>query len=185
LIAAANSGGALGKTSAVAVNSGGTLRLGVSDQVNDAAPMTLAGGTFAKGNFSEGTSSAPGLGSLTLAAAGSQIDFGSGTVGILTFASFNPGTYTLTISNWTGTIGTAGSTSTDRLIFGSDQAGSLDRFNFSGFGPGAMEISLGGGYYEIVPIAPVPETSTWVAAALGLAPFAFRILRRRTTRKRD
>ena len=179
LTAAAGSGNALGSTSGITVNSGGTLMLGASDQINNSATITLAGGTFAKGNFSEGTASASGMGALTLTAAGGQIDFGTGTVGILTFASFTPGAYTLTISNWIGSIGIAGGPSTDRLIFASDQSANLSCFSFSGFGPGAMEIALGSGYYEIVPIAPVPETSTWIAALLALAPVGFAVVRRR------
>jgi len=179
LTAAAGPGNALGSTSGITVNSGGTLLLGASDQINNSATVTLAGGTFAKGNFGEGTASASGMGALTLTAAGGELDFGTGTVGLLAFASFTPGAYTLTISNWTGSIGTAGSPSTDRLIFASDQSGNLSSFSFSGYGPGAMEIALGSGYYEIVPIAPVPEPSTWIAASLALAPIGFRIVRRR------
>src|SRR5205085_8602607 len=153
--------------------------LGASDQINNAAPMTLAGGTFSKGNFSEGTASTPGVGALTLTASGSKIDFGTGTVGVLTFASFTPGSFTLTIDNWTGTIATSGGVTTDRLIFASDQTANLNSFSFTGYGPGATEFSLGGGYYEITPVAPVPETSTWVAGALTLGVAGLHLVRRR------
>ena len=37
------------------------------------------------------------MGALTLTASGSHIDFGTGTVGVLSFASFTPGTNTLVI----------------------------------------------------------------------------------------
>ena len=40
------SGSALGSTTSVTVNSGGTLLLGGSNQINNTAEMTLAGGTF-------------------------------------------------------------------------------------------------------------------------------------------
>ncbi len=179
LTAAASSGGALASTSSVTVNAGGTVLLGASNQINDTAPMTLAGGTFAKGNFSEGSAIAPGVGALTLTASGSQIDFGTGTVGVLTFASFTPGSYKLTIANWIGTLNTVGSGSTDRLIFASDQTANLSSFAFNGYGPGAVEFNLGNGYYEITPVAPVPETSTWVAAVLTLGVAGLHLVRRR------
>jgi autotransporter-associated beta strand protein len=171
LTAANNSGSALGSTSSVTVNSGGTILLGASDQINDTAPMTLAGGTFAKGNFSEGGTGSSGIGALTLTAAGSHVDFGSGTVGVLTFASFTPGSFSLAIDNWTGTVATAGGVTTDRLIFASDQSSNLSNFYFSGYAPGAVEFALPGGYYEIAPAA-IPETSTWVTAALALGAVA-------------
>ena len=177
LTVANGSGSALGSTSGVTVNSGGTFLLGASDQVNNTATMTLAGGTFAKGNFSEGTTGSAGVGALTLTASGSKIDFGSGSVGILTFASFTPGSFTLTIDNWTGTVNTAGSPSTDRLIFTSDQSTNLSSFFFTGYAPGASEFNLGGGYWEVTPAA-VPETSTWFAALLGLGVAAFHLIRR-------
>jgi autotransporter-associated beta strand protein len=172
------SGSALGSTSGITVSSGGKLLLGDNNQINNSATMTLAGGTFAKGNFSEGSASAPGLGALTLTASGSHIDFGIGTVGVLTFASFTPGGFTLTIDNWTGTLNTLGNGSTDRLIFASDQSTNLSSFLFNGL-PGAVEFDLGNGYYEITPVAPVPEPSTWVAAAFALGVAGFHIVRRR------
>ena len=178
LVAAANSGSALNSTSSITVNSGGTLMLGANDQINNTATVTLAGGTFGKGNFSEGTEASLGLGALTLTASSSQIDFGSGTVGVLTFASFNPSSFALTIANWTGTVGAEGDGSTDRLIFGSSQAANLSSFAFNGYGPGAMQFDLGNGYYEITPVSAVPEPSTYVAAALALATIAFQQMRR-------
>jgi autotransporter-associated beta strand protein len=164
LTLAASSGSALASTSSVTVNSGGTVLLGASNQINDVAPMTLAGGTFAKGDFSEGSDTTAGVGALTLAAAGSHIDFGTGTVGILSFASFNPGGNLLTIDNWTGIPETVGDSTTDRLIFNADQSANLGAFSFTGFG-GATEINLGGGFFEVVP---VPEPSTWTAGVLVL-----------------
>ena len=49
--------------------------------------MTLAGGTFASGGFSEGANNAAVLGVLTLTAADSFLDFGTGTVGVLSFTN--------------------------------------------------------------------------------------------------
>jgi autotransporter-associated beta strand protein len=172
LTAAAASGSALGSTSGITVNFGGTLLLGANDQINDSATMSLGGGTFAKGNFSEGTTSSVGLGALTLTVAGSTIDFRTGTVGVLSFASLNAATFTLTIDNWTGTANTVGNASTDRLVFASDQTSNLNRFDFTGFAPGAVQFALGDGFFEI---DPVPETSTWYAAALAVAMIAFQL----------
>jgi autotransporter-associated beta strand protein len=181
LQAAAATGGALG-SSGVTVNNGGTLLLGANHQINDTATMTLAGGTFAKGNFNEGSTSSVGMGALTLTASGSKLDFGAGTVGILTFASFSPGVNTLTIDNWTGTAETVGSASTDRLIFNSTQASNLDSFSFAGYGTGSMQFALGGGYYEVVPLAAIPEPETWLSAICLVGAVAWhwtRVSRRR------
>jgi fibronectin-binding autotransporter adhesin len=176
LIAAAASGSALESTSRIAVNFGGTLMLGANDQINDSATTSLGGGTFAKGDFSEGTASSVGVGALTLTAS-SHIDFGTGTVGVLTFASLNASTFTLTIDNWTGNYNTVGSGSTDRLIFNSDQASNLSSFFFTGYGAGGVEFNLGGGYWEVV--AAVPEPSTWIVAALSLGTLGCYHARRR------
>jgi autotransporter-associated beta strand protein len=177
LTAAASSGSALGSTSGITVNSGGTLMLGASDQINDSASVTLAGGTFHKGNFSEGTVSSVGMGALTLTTSGSHIDFGTGTVGVLSFASFSPNSNTLVIDNWTGTVNMVGDASTDRLIFDSDQASNLGNFQFTGFGGPVTEFALGGGYYEVVP---VPEPRTWFAGALAFGALMFTQLRKRS-----
>jgi fibronectin-binding autotransporter adhesin len=184
LTLAAGGTGALGTTSSITVNSGGTLLLGASNQISNTAPMSLSGGTFAKGNFSEGTAGSAGLGALTLTASGSRVDFGSGTVGVLTFAGFTPGAFTLTIDNWTGTPGAAGSGATDRLIFASDQTANLSSFGFTGY-VGVMEFDLGNGYYEITPVTAVPEPSTYVAAALALATMGFHQARRRRARSKQ
>jgi autotransporter-associated beta strand protein len=172
LSAAATSGSALKSTSSITVNSGGTLMLGANNQINDTASITLAGGTFNLGSFSEGTASTPGVGALTLTAS-SLIDFGTGAGAVLTLAGFTPGSFSLTIANWSGTLGTVGDGTTDRLIFASDQTANLNSFSFVGYGPGAMAFDLGNGYYEITPVSPVPEPSTYVAAILSLAAIGF------------
>jgi autotransporter-associated beta strand protein len=175
---AAGSGSALGSTSSIAVNSGGTLLLGASDQINNSATMALAGGTFAKGNFSEGTANSLGLGALSLTAAGSHVDFGIGTVGIITFASFAPGAFTLTIDNWSGTANMVGDVTTDRLIFNSDQSANLAAFVFTGYS-GATQFGLGGGFFEITPIGVIPEPATYFPGFFALGLLGWDFYRRR------
>jgi hypothetical protein len=148
------------------VNSGAILFLGGNNQINNTAQITLAGGTFRRGNFSEGTAGSAGAGALSLTAAGSHLDFGTGTVGILTFASLTAGGNTLTIDNWSGVAATLGTGSTDRLIFGSNQSGNLSSFNFTGFGAGAVQFDLGNGFFEVTP---VPEAGTYFSGAIVFA----------------
>jgi len=182
LTLAAGAGSALASTSAVTVNNGGTLLLGANNQIRDVAPVTLGGGTFAKGNFSEGTAGSAGLGGLTLTDSGSHIDFGSGTVGILSFASFSAGIdpdfESLIIDNWTGNANTVGNAFTDRLIFNASQSGNLAYFNFTGYADGATQFSLGGGFYEVTPLTPVPEPATYFAGALALLGLGYHQRRR-------
>ena len=181
LTVASGSGNALANTTAITVNDGGTLLLGASNQIGNATPVNLGGGTLAKGNFSEGAANLVGMGALTLTATGSSLDFGTGTVGILSFASFNPGLDLdafLTILNWTGTANAVGGGSTDRLIFNTTQAGNLGYFNFAGFADGARQFDLGGGFYEVTPVTPVPEPGTYAAGALALAAIVFSQRRR-------
>jgi autotransporter-associated beta strand protein len=182
LVVANGSSSALGSTSSVLVNWGSTLLLGASNQINNAALLILAGGTFGKGAFSEGNGNTVGIGTLTLTAAGSHIDFGTGSVGVLTFASFNPNGFTLTIDNWTGTANQAGSGLTDRLIFNSDQSANLSSFVFTGFGSGGAEVNLNNGFWEITP---VPEPSTWVSGAFAFGAIAFHALRQRKKANRS
>jgi len=164
---ATSPGSALGSTSSITVNSGGTLLLGASNQINNSAGITLNGGTFATGGFSEGDSSHIGVGALTLNADSSHIDFGTGPAGLITFASFTSNLHVLTIDNWTGTVGMVGSSSTDRLIFDSDQSSNLNYFSFIGFS-GVTEISIGNGFYEIVPLVMTPEPATYAAGSLAV-----------------
>lgn len=181
LVAAAPSGSALGLTVSVTINSGGQVRLGASNQINNAASVTLAGGTLSKGNFSEGADNAPGMGSLILTGPNSTIDFGTGTTGALEFAIFTPGGNTLLIDNWTGTPNSAGDANSDRLIFASDQSANLTNFNFLGYW-GASEIPLPNGYYEVTPLSAVPEMNPAQCAALTCAVAGLLCQRRRLTR---
>ena len=180
LVVASNGGGALGGTNAVFVNGDGNLALGASNQINDVASVTLAGGTLSKGDFSEGTSASVGAGTLSLAAEGSHIDFGTGGAGTLAFAIFNPGGYSLIIDNWTGTAGAIGNDSTDRLIFAADPTANLAHFIFSGYGSGAVALLLDSGFYEVTPgsLTPVPEVNPAVLASALCAGIAIAFHRR-------
>jgi autotransporter-associated beta strand protein len=180
LVAAAPSGGALAGTSAITIDANGNLALGASNQINDAAPVTLAGGTLSKGDFSEGTSSAVGAGTLSLTVDGSHIDFGTGTPGTLAFAIFNPGSYSLLIDNWTGTPGSIGDATTDRLIFATNPTPNLSSFIFTGYNSGAVAWLLDTGYYEVTPgsLTPVPEMNPALAASTVCAALAVLFHRR-------
>jgi hypothetical protein len=152
--------------------------LGASNQIQNVTPVTLDGGTIATGGFSEGTATTVGLGALTLTGSGSKIDFGTGAVGVLNIASFNPGVDLLEIDNWTGTSNTIGNASTDRLIFNTDQSANLGSFSFIGYS-GATEFALGSGYYEITGLDPVPEPATWFVAVLVLLALGYHYRQRR------
>jgi autotransporter-associated beta strand protein len=182
LIAAAPSGSALGSTTALIVNPAGNITLGANNQINNAAPVTLAGGTLSTGGFSEGTQSSAGAGALNLTATGSTIDFGTGGTGTLAFSIFNPGSYFLTINNWTGTPGVLGDGTTDQLIFATDPTPNLGSFNFTGYEPGGLAVLLPSGFYEVTPaLAPVPEMNPTVAAAFVCL---FGLLATKTSRRK-
>jgi hypothetical protein len=51
-------------------------------------------------------------------------------------------------------------------------------FYFAGFAPGVVEFALGGSFFEIAPFAPVPEPSTWCAAAIAAAIIGFQLRHR-------
>jgi autotransporter-associated beta strand protein len=160
--------------SAVTVNSGGTLLLGSSNQINNAANLTLNSGTFSTGDsvgFSET------LGTLTLSGS-SSIDLGTG-VHLLQFANSSSlsGSWSgsLTIYGWTGlplTSGTSG-----QIYFGNNVTGltssQLAMISFNGFGQGAILLSTG----ELVPVA-IPEAETVLAASLLVFLVGYRERRR-------
>lgn len=176
LQAAANN--ALGGTSGITVNSGGTLLLSNSsatDRIKNTSGITLAGGTLQKGSaVNEGSASAVGMGALTLTA-NSTLDY-TGSAGVLTFASFSPSTFTLSIVNY---IGTGSSGGIDRLIFHEDQATRLGSFDF-GFGAGVnvAESLVSNGFWEVYSTVAVPEPGTWIGGSLALAALAFSQRRR-------
>lgn len=177
----AGAAGALGSTSSITVNNSGTLLLsnaGTNNRINDSASMTLNGGTFNTAGLSEHgvTNNTPGIGQLTLQTS-SIIDMGS-VSSIIAFANSLTQAAnwsgTLSIYNWSGTVTTGGGT--DQLFFGNlfgglspTQLADFQFYNGAGTGaflPGAIQLNDG----EVVPtiLTPVPEPSTWLAAALAL-----------------
>ncbi len=173
---------ALGGTTGITVNPGGTLLTASDQQFNAAAPptVTLAGGTF----NTAGTSQT--LGALTLSS-NSIIDLASGA-SVLQFADSSNQTWsgTLSIYNWSGTTAVGGGGGTDQIYFGTDNNGLsatqiADIVFYSDSGTtqwaGATVILATG---EVVPI---PEAGTWIGgllAATGIAAVA----RQRRVRKR-
>jgi fibronectin-binding autotransporter adhesin len=179
----ATSGQAAGGTSGITVRSGATLLIAKSDQVNDAAAITLSGGTIAKGSGVDET-----MGNLSLTS-GSTLDYGSGTAGTLTFGTYAPSLGTkLTINGFSlgNTLRFIGSDLT-AFINASYTGSSFDNGYFAING---MEASAFGGFRSgwdsgssTFTITSVPEPST-VLAAIGLAglmlwPVGRRLLARR------
>ena len=169
----ASTSGQLTATSAVTVKSGATLRLsgssGVTDRLNDAAPVELAGGILDTGGLSEGTPALAGVGALTLSAS-SILDLGNGA-SILHFADSHLASWTvggiLTIVNWSGTPVIGGGT--DQLFFGSDPSAltsdQVDQILFD-FGSGQFSAGALLPNGEFVPV-PEPAGLFALAALLG------------------
>jgi fibronectin-binding autotransporter adhesin len=184
----AATGSALNNVSSVVVNSGGTLLLGASNQINGgalgtvAANMTLNGGTFNTGGFAQASNT---LGTLTLSAT-SNIDLGVGSNSSIVHYDISSSQgwvsgSTLYVDDWNGTFGlinnsTAGGNGPDELFFGSSTSGltstQVDQIVF------VDPNGLGGNYDaeildtgEVVPFKPVPEPGTYAAggALVGLA----------------
>jgi autotransporter-associated beta strand protein len=193
IIANGATGQALGGTASLTVNSPGGISsafvLAKSNQVNNAAPVTLNGGTFNTGGFSEGSfdtsgNGVAGVGALTVAAA-SIIDLATGS-SVLAFADSSAAAWagpTLSVYNYTGTPDLGGGA--DRLYFGSSAAGltpaqlaEIRFFSDAGttpIGSGATILSTG----EVVPVTTaVPEPTALTLVGLGAAALTTR--RRRT-----
>jgi len=163
--AASTANQSLGSATSVSVT-GGTLLLGADDQIHNTAPLTLGtGGTFDLGGFSEGSTSADGLGALVLAAS-AGIDFGTlgNATSLLRFGSVGTRTGNLAITDYD---------TVDRLLFSGTltDPGTFEdiygQANISFNGVSGFNAIQFGGYYEVVP---VPEPTT-VFGAFGLLGF--------------
>jgi hypothetical protein len=156
----------------VTVNPTGTLLLsGGSERINDLATLTLAGGVFNAGGFSET------FGMMNLAAS-SIIDFGAGS-SFLFFADSSAVTWNagarLSLWNWSGNVYVGGGT--DRIHFGdgsslgltSSQLAQIDFYSDAGL----TQYSIAGAFSSNAfvgsfgEVVPVPEP-TAMGVAMGL-----------------
>jgi autotransporter-associated beta strand protein len=160
----ATGGAAAGATTNVTVQSGGTLLVSQSNQVNDSAAVTLSGGTIQRGSGVTET-----FGNLNLTAA-SVINFGTGTTNSLNFSNYTGGGFKLSVTNFlAGNI----------LTFKTDLSGSISNTSLFGFDNGFNSAWNGG--TSTFTITAIPEPST-VAAAFGLAAVFLWPARRRLVR---
>jgi hypothetical protein len=139
-------GHALGRAASVGISAGATLLVSSGGQVNDAAVITLSGGTISRGS---GVSEVFGNLSVTQS---SFLDFGTGTPGTLAFGVYAPSAL-LTVNNFLPG---------NSLVFASDLGSVINDASLFSFS-GAFDSSWSGGNFTITAI---PEPSTL------LAPFA-------------
>lgn len=153
--------GSLSGTTALNI-SGGTFRLGGTDLVNDAASVSLSGGTFSTAGFAET------LGAFTLQGT-ATLDLGNGA-SILHFANSSAAAWTgaLSITNWDGSALGGG---TDQIFFGtasgglaSSQLAMIQFINPAGFAPGSYEA----GILSTGEIVAVPEPSAVISLLGGV-----------------
>ena len=171
---------ALGGTSGVVVNASGTLLMGAPNQFNATtpAPLTLNGAagtanaaTFGVNGNSQGSTTANGIGALTLTSGSINniIDFGDKN-GTITLAGLTTNGALLTINHYESNNGMSGGP--DELIFDQNEIGNLSNIVFTGYGM-SSETSLGSGFYEVFPTA-VPEPATVFGGALMLGALGYR-----------
>lgn len=165
------SNSALGATSSVTVNSGGTLLLSnavATNRVPNGATFVLAGGKIQQA----ATGISETMGALTLNA-NSTLAFAGGS-GDMVFSSFNWTAGTLAITGWNGTGATPGTASNTRLLFAANPgAGNLSHFTING--SNAVMFVANGGFTELVL---VPEASTIFAGLAFLGLIGWRERRR-------
>jgi autotransporter-associated beta strand protein len=188
IVANATTGQALGGTGSLAISATAAFILGKSDQVKNTAGVTLGGGTFNTGGFSEGSfdgsgNGVAGVGALAVSS-NSIVDLGGSAGSVLAFVDSSAAAWggVLSVYNYTGTPGVGGGA--DRLYFGSSAAGltpaqlaQIKFYSDSGttqVGDSAAILSTG----EVVPAtAAVPEPGS--IAVLGLGAMALAGRRRR------
>jgi len=154
-------GSAAASTTSVSVVSGAVLLISQSDQVNNAAAVSLSGGTIAKGTGVINEN----FGALTLGAT-SFLDFGATGTGNFTFAGFTPAGFKLTFQNFN--LGNSLTVTTGTY--------SASDFDFGGFGTSFSAVPSGG-----FTITAIPEPSS-VIAGLGLLGLCAWPLRRHLAR---
>lgn len=151
-LATTGTAAALAGAASIAVNAGGTLLLGQTGGVNDAAAVTLAGGVL-----QTGTSLSETLGALNVTGGASIIDF-LGTASTLNFSTLSLGG-PLAIWNYAG--------ANDFLNIASGTAtGSLAQISFYA---DAGQTFLGTGTFSGTSVVPVPEPSACILAGAAVA----------------
>ncbi len=151
LTLANNGGQSLGGVTGITVSSGATLALGASNQINDSVTLTLAGGTFSAGGFSDTMRQ-------LVQTSASTIDY-LNDGGVLRFdgvngvsAGLGTVTGTLSITNWGGSLD--GSGAEQLVVYSNSGPPVVTNITFADWG-NATTVSragdLGAGYYEIVP----------------------------------
>ena len=150
--------------------------MGAASQLKTTAAVSLAGSattgaaTFGVGGFNQGSKTAVGVGALTLAtgSVNNILDFSSKS-GVVSFASLTTNGAVLTVNNYLSNGGVAGGA--DELIFNQDQTANLANIVFTGY-VGTTEQLVSGtagtssAFYEVFPIAPVPEPATVLGGIL-------------------
>ncbi|MBU6183111.1 MAG: autotransporter-associated beta strand repeat-containing protein [Verrucomicrobia bacterium] len=177
----ANAANALGSTTAITVNSGGSLLISATNAVNNSATVTLAGGTVAM----SGSGITDTVGTLTLSA-DSVIDLGSGSgARRIDFAASNgiSWTGTLAIWNWNGTNmhGTSYGDGDRQIFFGNSASGlTQTQLNSISFYSGSGTGFIGNAFIRSTgEIAAIPEPEVYATALLLLAGLGFHYYRRR------
>ncbi len=156
-------GGAAASAGTVSVASGATLLVSQSNQVNNAAAVTLSGGTIQRGS---GVSEVFGNLNLTT---GSFLDFGTGATGTMSFGAYSP-SLLLTVQNFI-----PGNT----LTFKSDLTDTINNGSLFAFSGGFTSTWSGGTFT----ITAIPEPSSVLAVAGLLALVSASALKTRRTHK--
>ena len=167
-----SSGQALGSTASLSVT-GATLLLSQSEQVNNAAAISLSGGTI---TLASGVSETFGALSLT---GNNTLDYGTGAIGNISFGTYNPPTPSalLAVNNFL-----EGNT----LVFKSNLSSFIPSLQGGGFSSDYFTFDNGfvSAWDEgssTFTITAIPEPSTYVAVA-GLLGLMLWPLRRRLLR---
>jgi autotransporter-associated beta strand protein len=155
------SGASAGSTASVSIASGAKLLLSQSGQVNDAATVSLSGGTIERGSGVTET-----FGNLTLTAS-SFLDYGTGAASSLNFGTYTGGGFKLDVNNFL--IGNV-------LTFKTDLTSTINNTSLFAFDNGFTSSWNSGA--STFTITAIPEPST-VVAACGLVALCLWPLRRR------